>query len=113
MVAKKTTRRKDVWEIMSLRLHDLGWPARPAKLIKSKVNDLKKNYKLLVDEVGPSGAGSEILRKFPFFYSVHEILRDRPAMVAPVGSIGESEPLTDDDDDVSTAASAGKLPSIS
>ena len=91
-IEKKSTKKKGVWDVISTRLHDLGYEAKSAEAIKNKVHKIKQNYKNISAQVGPSGAGSAILQEYPWYYKVHEILKTRPAMQAPTGSIGESWP---------------------
>ena len=83
-------KKKGIYDIIQTRLHDLGYPVRTTESIRNKLNALKAAYKKIQDTVGKSGAGAGVTRDFPWFFKVHEILKTRPAINAPPGSIGES-----------------------
>ena len=89
---KKNT-RKEVWEEISVRLHDHGFIARTGTQIYVKIKDLKRHYKAIHDTMGRSGAGVINLEKFPYYWAIHDIMGHRPVVNPPAGHVGESGPL--------------------
>ena len=98
-VDRHTSRRKAVWEEISVRLYDYGCIARTGIQIYNKIKDLKKKYKKMNDNMKKSGTGVIVQEVFPWYYEVHAIMGDRPAIDPPAGQIGESAPLDCDDEE--------------
>ena len=73
-ISRKTTAKKAVWEVISLRLQDLGYEIRPPCKIMHKVKALKKQHREMNDRIKRSGAGTHVLSKCPYYYTLDEHL---------------------------------------
>ena len=112
-IEARTTNKKLVWEEVAVRLHDIGFPARTGAQVYHKVKDLKRQFKVIHDKAGKSGAGKVDLVKFPYYHQLNEIMGKRHAIDPPAGYVGESAPKEgsdhdDDDDDVDGDHHQGK-----
>ena len=80
-IEARTTKKKLVWEEVAVRLHhDVGFPARTGAQVYHKVKDLKRQFKVIHDKAGKSGAGKVDLVKFPYYHQLNDIMGKRHAI---------------------------------